>query len=137
MPIELIPKLYAALNQRDEGALVPMWDPDLAWISPTAGLAGRDGPYRGHQGLREYLDDVDRFWDEMRSTPSQVRMRGQEVFVLGRLYARGTALGIRDLPVAWTWVLRDRRIVRGQVHEDPGRAALEAGWLGPEPPLRG
>jgi ketosteroid isomerase-like protein len=131
MPIALIPRLFTAFNSRDEEALRKLMSPEIVWDAPTAALAGRDGPYRGYEGLRNYLDDVDRLWEEMRATPIQVRMRGEEIFAVGRLYARGNELGIRDLPVAWTWLLRDRRFIAGTVHEDPRRTALEAGWLKP------
>lgn len=131
MPIELIPSFFEAFNARDEGRLTELADPEIVWNAPTASMAGREGPYRGHDGLREYLDDVGNLWEEMRATPIQVRMRGDDVFVVGRLYARGSNLGIRDLPVAWTLKLRNRLFVYGEVHEDPRRAALAAGWLRP------
>lgn len=137
MPIELVPQLYSAFNARDAVALVELAHPEIVWDAPTAALAGREGPYRGHQGLRDYLEDVGAFWDEMRATPIQVRIRDEEIFIIGRLYARGARVGIRDLPVAWSWTLRERRFVSGKVHEDPRRAALEAGWLrqtAPRPP---
>ena len=131
MPIQLIPRLFTAFNERDEEALFELADPEIVWDAPTAALAGRDGPYRGLSGLHDYLEDVDMLWEELRATPIQVRMRGEEIFAVGRLYARGSKLGIRDLPVAWSLILRDRRFLMGQVHEDPRRAALQAGWLMP------
>ena len=131
MAIDLIPSLFNAFNARDEERLRELADPEFVWDAPTAALAGRDGPYRGYAGLREYLEDVDKLWDEMKATPIQVRMRGDDIFVVGRLYARGMSLGIRDLPVAWSLTARDRRFVSGRVHEDPRRAALAAGWLRP------
>ena len=131
MPIELIPSLFEAFNARDEERLRDLTDPEFVWDAPTAAMVGREGPYRGHDGLREYLDDVGTLWEEMRATPIQVRMRGEEVFVVGRLYARGSNLGIRDLPVAWSLKLHSRRFIYGEVHEDPRRAALATGWLRP------
>jgi ketosteroid isomerase-like protein len=131
MPIAAIPSLFDAFNARDEEALLEKADPEVVWDAPTAAMAGREGPYRGHAGLREYLADVEQLWTEMKATPVQVRMRGNDVFVVGRLYARGRDLGIRDLPVAWSLTLRERRLVYGTVHEDPRRAALAAGWLRP------
>jgi len=131
MSTDLIPRLFEAFNARDEGALMELADPEVVWDAPTAALAGREGPYRGHAGLRDYLADVDALWTEMRATPIQVRMRRDEGFVVGRLYARGRNLGIRDLPVAWSLRIRDGRLVYGTVHEDPRRAALAAGWLRP------
>lgn len=134
MAIALIPRLFTAFNERDETTLFELADPGIVWDAPTAALAGRNGPYRGHEGLHDYLGDVDRLWDELRATPIQVRKRGEEVFAVGRLYARGAKLGIRDLPVAWSMTLRDGRFLMGQVHEDPRRAALETGWLKPTEP---
>ena len=131
MSIDLIPEIFEAFNDRDEARLLEVADPEIVWNAPTAALAGRTGPYRGYAGLRDYLADVDRLWSEMRATPIQVRMRGEDVFAVGRLYARGRNLGIRDLPVAWSLKLRNQRFVYGTVHEDPRRAALAAGWLRP------
>ena len=131
MPIELIPSLFEAFNDRDEERLQELTDPEIVWDAPTAAMAGRDGPYRGHKGLHLYLNDVDSLWEEMRATPIQVRMRGEDIFAVGRLYARGRNLGIRDLPVAWSLTLVNRRFTHGAVHEDPRRAALAAGWLRP------
>ena len=131
MPIELIPNLFDAFNDRDEERLRELADPEFVWDAPTAAMAGREGPYRGHEGLHDYLEDVGKLWEEMKATPIQVRMRDEEVFVVGRLYARGMNLGIRDLPVAWSRTLRTRRCVAGAVHADPRRAALAAGWLRP------
>ena len=131
MPIQLIPSLFDAFNARDEERLMELVDPEFVWDAPTAAMAGREGPYRGYRGLRDYLDDVDKLWEEMRATPIQVRMRGGDVFVVGRLYARGRTLGIRDLPVAWSLKFEERRFIYGEVHEDPRRAALAAGWLRP------
>jgi ketosteroid isomerase-like protein len=131
MPITLIPSLFEAFNNRDEALLMRLADPDIVWDAPTAAMAGREGPYCGHDGLRDYLDDIDRLWEEMRATPVQVRMRGADVFVVGRLYARGRNLGIRDLPVAWSLTVASERCTYGVVHEDPRRAALAAGWLRP------
>ena len=136
MPIELIPRMFSAFNSRDEATLVELCDPEIVWETSTAAQAGRDGPYRGHAGLRDYLEDVAVLWVEMRATPVQVRMRGEDAFVVGRLYARGNERGIRDLPVAWSLTIRNQRLVHGKVHEDPRRAALEAGWLKPTEPRR-
>ena len=48
--------------------------------------------------------------------------RGDCVLVRGRVYARSRELGIRDVPVAWIWEVRDGRFVRGEVFPDPEQA---------------
>ena len=136
MSIDLVRRLYDAFNARDVAALRDLCHPEVELYALTASLAGREGPYRGHDGVVAYLGDVGRVWEEMEATPRQVRMHGDEIFIIGRLYARSPALGVRDLPVAWTWSLRDGRFFRGEVHEDPRRAALRAGWLSPPEPSR-
>jgi len=89
----------------------------------TAEEIGRSAPYRGIEGLREYLADVERIWEELLITPSRVERRGDRLLVLGRVYVRSRELGIRDMPVAWIWRLHGGTFVRGEVFADP-QAAL-------------
>ncbi len=88
----------------------------------TAGAVGREAPYRGKAGLRDYLADVAEVWEELQISPAEVESRGDALLVRGRVYARSRELGIRDVPVAWIWQLRDGRFVRGEVFPDPEQA---------------
>jgi ketosteroid isomerase-like protein len=72
--------------------------------------------------LHDYLSDVATIWEELRITPSLVERRGNSFLVRGRVYARSRELGIRDVPVAWIWEVRDGCIVRGEVFPDPEQA---------------
>ena len=89
----------------------------------TAEAVGRDAPYLGSTGLRDYLADVAQIWEELQITPSEVEVRGQVLLVRGRVYARSRELGIRDVPVAWIWQVRNGRFVRGETFPDPEQAA--------------
>jgi ketosteroid isomerase-like protein len=88
----------------------------------TAEAVGRDAPYVGPSGLRDYLADVSQVWEELQIVPSEVEARGETLLVRGRVYARSRELGIRDVPVAWIWQVRDGRFVRGEVFPDPEQA---------------
>ena len=90
--------------------------------SVTAEAVGRDAPYVGPAGLRDYLADVAEVWEELQITPSEVERAGRALLVRGRVYARSRELGIRDVPVAWIWEVRDGRFVRGEVFPDPEQA---------------
>jgi len=121
--IELVERLYDAFNRRDMAEIVAVCDEEMEFFPEvTAEGVGRRAPYVGRDGLRGYLADVARVWEELLTTPSGVECRGDVLLVSGRVYARNHELGIRDMPVAWIWQVRDGRFVRGEVFPDPALA---------------
>jgi ketosteroid isomerase-like protein len=121
--VTLIKRLYERFSDRDEAAIVELCDEKMEFFPVvTAEAVGREAPYSGRAGLHDYLSDVAKVWEELKLTPSQVESRGQTVLVRGRVYARSRELGIRDVPVAWIWEVRDGCIVRGEVFPDPEQA---------------
>jgi ketosteroid isomerase-like protein len=121
-PEVLVGRLFNAFNQRDVEAIVALCSPHMEFFTVTGEEIGRGAPYIGPEGLRDYLADVERFWEELLITPGSVERRGERLLVLGRVYVRNRELGIRDLPVAWIWQLEDGRFVRGEVFADPTEA---------------
>jgi len=122
-PEVLIGRLFNAFNQRDAETIVSLCAEQMEFVAVTAEEAGHPGPYSGREGLREYLADVESLWEELLITPSRVERRGEYLLVIGRVYVRSRELGIRDMPVAWIWQLRDSLFVRGEVFVDPDAAA--------------
>lgn len=121
----LVHRLYECFNRRDEDCLVELCDEAMEFYPVvTAEVVGREAPYRGPAGLREYLEDVGEVWEELRIAPNEIVARGDSLLVHGRAYARSRELGIRDVPVAWIWGVRDGRFVRGEVFPDPEQADL-------------
>lgn len=124
-PLALVRRLYECFNHRDEGCIVALCDERMEFFPVvTAEAIGRDAPYGGAAGLRDYLADVAQVWEELQITPSEVEARGETLLVRGRVYARSRELGIRDVPVAWIWQVRDGRFVRGEVFPDPEQAII-------------
>jgi serine phosphatase RsbU (regulator of sigma subunit)/ketosteroid isomerase-like protein len=120
---EKVERLYEAFNQRDAEAIKELCDERMGFFPiGTAEEIGRDAPYTGPEGLHEYLNDVERAWDELKITPKVVERHGSSLLVRGRAYARSRALGIRDMPVAWIWDLADGKFTRGEVFRDPEEA---------------
>src|SRR6185369_10772489 len=120
---ELIERLYAAFNGRHPEEIVALCDDSMGFFPVgTAEQIGRTAPYVGPDGLREYMGDVEKAWDELLITPKVVESHGRSLLVRGRVYARSRALGIRDMPVAWIWDVEDGRFVRGEVFRDPEEA---------------
>jgi ketosteroid isomerase-like protein len=121
--LALVERLYECFNRRDEDCIVELCDEGLEFFPVvTAEAVGREAPYSGAAGLRNYLADVAEIWEELQISPSEVEMRGATLLVRGRVYARSRDLGIRDVPVAWIWEVRAGRFVRGEVFPDPEQA---------------
>jgi ketosteroid isomerase-like protein len=121
--VELVERLYRCFNRRDEACIVALCDEEMEFFPVgTAEAIGRNAPYSGKSGLHDYLVDVAEVWEELQITPSQVDRRGDRLLVRGRVYTRSRDLGIRDVPIAWIWEVRDGRFVHGEVFPDPERA---------------
>jgi serine phosphatase RsbU (regulator of sigma subunit)/ketosteroid isomerase-like protein len=119
----LVERLYNAFNNRDAAEIVAVCDPRMGFFPiGTAEQVGREAPYVGPAGLSEYLNDVERAWDELQIVPKVVEEHGHSLLVRGRVYARSRPLGIRDMPVAWIWDLADGKFIRGEVFRDPEEA---------------
>jgi ketosteroid isomerase-like protein len=117
-----IERLFEAFNRRDVEAITELCDERMEFFAVTAEEVGRSEPYVGAEGMRAYLDDVATVWEELLITPKQVEQREDSLLVRGRVYLRSRALGIRDMPTAWIWDLRDGLFVRGRVFVDPEEA---------------
>lgn len=121
-PEALVGRLFNAFNQRELAQIVEVCSPRMEFFAITAEEVGRDAPYVGPEGLRDYLADVERFWEELLITPGSVERRDDRLLVLGRVFVRNRELGIRDMPVAWIWQLEDGLFVRGEVFPNPDEA---------------
>jgi ketosteroid isomerase-like protein len=128
---DIVRRAFEAFSRRDLPAVIALCDPEMVFSPATGRLAGRDEPYRGHDGLRTYLADVARVWEELRSEPDEYIEVGDRVLCTGRVYAWGVGRAI-DAPAGWVWRVRDGRLVEGTVY-DTRRAAFEAAGL-PWPP---
>ena len=118
----LVERIFDAFNRRDLSAIDEICDENVEFFPITGEALGRRAPYMGPAGLREYLAEMSRIWEELQITPSEIARRGDRVLVRGRVYVRSHELGIRDMPVAWIWKVRDGRFVWGQVFPDPEEA---------------
>ena len=107
--IEVVRGLYDAFGRRDLDAMLTAFSDDAELsFEGTARLAGRAGPYRGHAGLREYLADVARVWDELVLHATDFRAVPGSVIVMGHITGRRQGLEVRRSSV-WTWKVKDGR----------------------------
>ena len=128
--IDVAERMFAAFADRDFESLVALMDRDVDFLPVTANITTGGVPYRGHDGVMRYFEDVKGVWPELRLFPEEYRDGGREdcVLVLGRVLARGGGM-ILDRPTGWVFQMREAKIARLRVygsHEE----ALDAAGLG-------
>ena len=117
--VALVRAMFEAFARRDIEAVLPYLDADVELQVPsTSGFAGRTGPYRGHQGIRDYFADVAAVWDELVVEPEDFRSTENAVVIFGRIRGRGGAQRI-ETRVLWSWKLRAGKVVAGAVFDTP------------------
>ena len=121
-PEELVRRAYKAFSERDLEALLRIADPRIEIHTVTGMVAGRDEPYRGHPGVKEYLRDVAELWDEIELMPGDFHsLSDSRLVVFGRVRAR-RELAVIDAPNAWLWEVGEGRIRSARVFGDPQSA---------------
>jgi ketosteroid isomerase-like protein len=124
--IEVVQAVFAAFAERDLEAVLELAAPEIEFIAVTSDYAGRTEPYRGHEGIRQYFRDVAEVWDELRLTPADYRMVGQQVLVTGRVSARSPARVVSG-STGWVWRVRAGKVVWGRVYASAEDAVAAVG----------
>ena len=124
--LDLVKKAFDAFGARDLDALMDLIHPEVEFFPMTRTLAGRAEPYRGHEGMRLYFEDVSAVWTELEVQPRRFSHGDDHVVVYGRL--RGTTVQgtIHDAPADWIWKIRDGRLVWGCMYGKRDAACAEA-----------
>ena len=123
--IEVVRRSFEAFNARDVDQLVGLSDPDCEWLPFRAQLEGT-GIYRGHEGVRRFVRDMDEDWAAFGIDPLEFHDRGERIAVIGRVRARGRGGSVDiDLLAGFAFELRSGRIMRLTSHSNP-EGALEA-----------
>ena len=126
--IDLVRRLYEAFSERDVEGMLDLVAAEVEFFPQvTASMVKRSEPYRGHEGMRRYVEDATRVWVQLDIIPHEFRDLGDSVLVIGRVYARGQGGYISDSPAAWLWRISDDRITWGRVYTNRAEAFQEAG----------
>jgi ketosteroid isomerase-like protein len=115
--VDVVRAIYAAFAARDiEGALDFIAPDCEIHLEGTASAAGRTGPYRGHDGLRQYFADVEKVWHELEVHAEDYRTVPGSVVVMGTVSGHSGSERISRRAM-WSWKLRDARAVRLRVSD--------------------
>jgi ketosteroid isomerase-like protein len=125
--VEIVRSVHEAFNRRDVEAIVAVWDEDAEFRPVTSAFEG--AVYRGHEGLRRWMREVDEDWDVFEAHGEEYRDLGDTVLALGRWHARGRGSGIvLDVQTAaWVVRVRDGKVVWFRTFSDRAEAFEAAG----------
>jgi ketosteroid isomerase-like protein len=120
-------RLFAdAVNAGDPEAAVAVSDPEIEFLSVLA-VSGR--AYHGHDGVREYFEDVASAWAEWRVEVHRIAPApdGRVVIVM-TMHFRGKESGaaLSD-STAHVWTLRDGKLLRNEPYRDHEQALRALG----------
>ena len=128
--LELAEQMFVWWNLGDREVTEESLDPDLEVTGPLASTRG--APYRGLEGLDQWISDIDEQFEEWYSRPGESeQLEDGRVLVLGELHMRGRGSGVElDQPMGWLMTFRDGRLLRMEVFEGHEEARRAAGLLG-------
>jgi ketosteroid isomerase-like protein len=122
--VEALERGIRAYNRRDVEALLDCLDTEVEWrpVLPVV-LGGEATVYRGHEGVREMLRDLDEVFAERHVEFSEIHEAGEHVVATGRLRTRGkSSEALIESPFGWVSEFRDGKMIQIRTYLDPNEA---------------
>jgi ketosteroid isomerase-like protein len=128
--VEIVQQAFAAFERRDPELILAVCSKDIVFQPVTAQIAAAGEPYRGHAGMRRYMEDVASVWQELRPAPEAFHEGENGIVVAtGRVYAWGAGRVI-DSPAGWLWRVEHGLLVYGRIFATATGALEAAGMSG-------
>jgi ketosteroid isomerase-like protein len=127
--VDAFRRALEAYNRRDIGAFLQAFDPMVEIHPLTLAMFGTEGTvYRSHEGIRQFIREVDEVLPGIQVEPLEIRDLGERIVASGRLHARGRASGAEvESPIGWLVEFREGRVIRMTDYLDPKEARQAAG----------
>jgi ketosteroid isomerase-like protein len=117
--VAVVHQLAAALGRRDLDLFLEVTDPAVEWHTYVS-VISQGGAYRGHDGIRQYMSDMDETFESLETTLDRTLDVGDLVLAVGRIHYRGKASGVEmDAPVGWVFRFRQGKIIYLRTFRDP------------------
>jgi ketosteroid isomerase-like protein len=126
----LLRQVAEAWNRGDRDLAVKLVDPEVELRSPLSSVAGE--PYRGHEGFRRWIADIDDQFETWQVELAEVREVGPaRMLALGTVHARGRGSGLElDWPAALLAEVRAGLLVRLHIFASQDEALAHLGSSG-------
>jgi ketosteroid isomerase-like protein len=122
--IEMVRRAMAAVARRDTSAFLAEVADDCE-LRPLISVWPQ--PYRGHDGIERWFEDLAAVWDSFSVEPQDIRSLDDDTLLVALLW-KGRGKGRRDElsgPAVALWRFRDDKAVSARLYPDEARA-LEA-----------
>ena len=123
--VEVVRRLYQAMNDRDFVAAGECTHPDVEWI-PDRRVG--EGPIRGRDNVVQFFRERAEVFDEIRVETERFWDKDDRVLAFIRTTGSGSASGASfEIRIGHLWTLRDGVVVRGEGYGDRSEALEAAG----------
>jgi ketosteroid isomerase-like protein len=117
--IDAARRVLATLGQRDPEALIALAAPEVEWHS----LFAFGDVYRGYDGTRQYVRDLEDAWEIGRADLDDALAVGDLVLLVGRIHYRGKGSGVEaEADTGWLLKFRDGKLICFRAFRDPADA---------------
>jgi ketosteroid isomerase-like protein len=113
--VEIVRRLYAAIDAGDGAAVFSLYDPEVEWDSRQTAIGKLIGQtfYRGHDGIRQMARDWNNSWESVEYEIEDLIDAGQHVIAVLSYRARGRASGAEVAHTHYpVWTIQGGKIVR-------------------------
>jgi ketosteroid isomerase-like protein len=125
--VELAREVLATLGKRDSGRLVALADPEVEWHSFFA-MGEGGATYRGHDGTRRYMSDLDDAFEIGRADVDDALGVGDIAVLVGRIHYRGKGSGVEsESPAGWMLQFRNGKVLCFRAFREPEQALAAVG----------
>jgi ketosteroid isomerase-like protein len=123
--VEVVRRLYRAMDERDDAGLAKLAHPDVEWIPDSrVGV----GPVRGFEDVAAFFRDRAEMFGELETEVERFFDTDDRVLAFLRIAGRGQASGAAfEIRIAHLWTVRDGLVVRGEGYGNRGEALAAAG----------
>jgi ketosteroid isomerase-like protein len=115
---EALASLFEAFSRRDLSSALALVHPEVVFQPMTAEVTRAGEPYRGHEGIRRYAEDVEKHWARLTIRLTQIRSAGRAVVALGMVSGSGSGGSFEDAPTTWVVKFKDGLVVHAQIFSD-------------------
>jgi ketosteroid isomerase-like protein len=118
---EPVRRFADAINRSDLDDALVVCDPDIEFLS-VLGISGR--AYTGHEGIRQYFEDVSSAWQQWGIEVHRVASGPDgRVAIEMTMHVRGreSGAGLSEF-AGHVWTTRNGRLLRNELYREPGDA---------------
>ena len=127
--VDAFKRSIEAYNRGDVEGLLADLDTEVEWrpVLPVV-LGGGTTVYRGHDGIREMLGDLDEIFDERHISFSVIHDVGDRIVAVGNLTIRGRGSGLQtESPFGWLADFKNGKATSIRTYLNPDEALEIAG----------